>query len=218
MSCEMLNKRCKKKRTIANLLRTDQTLEDFVQEKKTYIKQYFENQNSTPPKTPETKPCPDSPLPSVTDLPTPTEDPLSPNIELPTTLSDPSPIPPFVNKNPLLTLSKASRGKVKDYVVAAEVLKPMKLAKDSQPPPLTISKMTNSEQNPVKTSFKLSTDSGAIQKTNNLEWVRLSCVRQRSSKIKDYINNENVSSDVNNSLLKENIDMSLKPSTELMKK
>jgi len=194
----MIQKYYKKKRTVANLLKTDHLLPDRAHEKRTYIKQYFEDQSQTSLKTLEYETCDDQLLSTVNDS---------------SILSENKLLSPTNKKNiPTST-------KVKDYVVAAEVLKPIKPVKENNPPPLTISKMTNSAKfSPNQLIGPSSEHIFALQKANNLYLNRLSFVRRRKSKIKDFINDENVSGNSDRNLFIEKKNISNKPSTEFIQK
>lgn len=189
MSCESIQKRYKKKRTIANLLRTDQILINGTNEKKTYIKEYFE-----PPQQQQqqatSKPLEATGVGQMANLPLNAVD-NTPKIDsnsstFPSGGTQEKKIKSLVVQLPNSSL-KNSKVKVKDYVMAPE---------STGVPVLrgNISKMNTSLQSIFK-SFKPINEMG-----KNIQRERLSRANQkiRKSKIKDYITNESANTDDEN--------------------
>lgn len=161
---ENVQKRIKKKRTIANLLQTEQSM-SIPNEKKTYIKEYFE-QCSTPPKTPESTAQTDFLSPMSNSSKNETEFAIT---QLETDNVSTENISP-INSEASESLKNAKKSKVKDYVF------------DNTPKILkgTILKMTNSQINKnvhptIESSIK------------SFQRKRITRVSKRKSKIKDYI-------------------------------
>lgn len=164
MSCDGVQKKYKK-RTIANLLQTD-TSTVISNEKKTYIKEYFEH---SPPKTP------DSLNESNMSLSVDTN---SGEFLSPTSEKD----EPTLTTTATITIVKKS--KVKDYVFEPHAL-------TAEAKALATISNEGGTRSPSQLQQQQATNESSILKSI-IQRKRISRARARKSKIKDYIVDENV--------------------------